>query len=84
MFADIEQLAEACRFADCAHGVEPGCAVLAAVDAGQLSRRRLDSYRRLQREARYQAARTDARLRAERVARWKAVQKAARARGFRP
>ncbi|MFZ5872671.1 MAG: ribosome small subunit-dependent GTPase A [Actinomycetota bacterium] len=84
VFADIEQLAEACRFADCAHGVEPGCAVLAAVDAGQLSRRRLDSYRRLQREARYQAARTDARLRAERVARWKAVQKAARARGFRP
>ncbi|MFE5207156.1 ribosome small subunit-dependent GTPase A [Streptomyces sp. NPDC056600] len=64
-FADIAELAEDCRFADCAHATEPGCAVLAAVEGGHLTRRRLDSYHRLQRENAHAAARTDARLRAE-------------------
>jgi ribosome biogenesis GTPase len=49
-FADIERLAQACRFADCAHAREPGCAVLAAVVSGQLPERRLVSWRRLHRE----------------------------------
>ncbi len=64
-FAEITALAQDCRFADCAHTVEPGCAVLAAVASGELTGRRLDSYHRLLRENAYAASRTDARLRAE-------------------
>ncbi|MEU6731458.1 ribosome small subunit-dependent GTPase A [Nonomuraea wenchangensis] len=64
-FAEITELARDCRFADCAHTTEPDCAVLAAVEDGQLTQRRLDSYHRLQRENTYAASRTDARLRAE-------------------
>ncbi|MFD0555693.1 ribosome biogenesis GTPase [Stackebrandtia endophytica] len=67
-FAEIEDLAQACRFTDCAHVSEPGCAVLAAVEAGEISQRRLDSYHRLLRENAYSASRTDSRLRADREA----------------
>lgn len=44
-FADVEQLAASCRFRDCKHADEPGCAVLAAVESGELAQARLDSYR---------------------------------------
>ena len=44
---DIEALAEACRFGDCAHNAEPGCAVQAALALGQLDERRLASYKKL-------------------------------------
>ncbi|MFC8536575.1 ribosome small subunit-dependent GTPase A [Streptomyces sp. NPDC057249] len=67
-FAEIELLARECRFTDCGHGSEPGCAVLAAVESGEVPRRRLDSYHRLLRENAYAASRTDARLRAGREA----------------
>lgn len=70
-FADVTGLAERCRFADCAHAEEPGCAVREAVESGELAPRRLASWRRLAREAAYQARRTDARLAAEERARWK-------------
>jgi ribosome biogenesis GTPase / thiamine phosphate phosphatase len=72
-FADVEALALTCRFSDCAHDTEPGCAVLGAVDDGGLDERRLHSWRKLQREAQWMARRTDARLRAEQARRWKAV-----------
>lgn len=49
-FSDIEALAQGCRFRDCKHGSEPGCAVVAAVEEGVLSRSRLDSYLALQDE----------------------------------
>lgn len=75
VFADIEGLAVDCRFSDCRHTVEPGCAVLDAVATGDLLQRRLDSYRKLQREAAYQARRTDARLAAQERARWRAMHK---------
>ncbi|MED5801796.1 ribosome small subunit-dependent GTPase A [Gordonia sp. Z-3] len=65
-FSEIVELAGDCRFTDCAHTVEPGCAVLTAVDSGEIPQRRLDSYRRLLRENAYVASRSDARLRAER------------------
>ncbi len=71
VFVDVDELAARCRFADCEHRTEPGCAVLAAVEDGSLSRRRLESYRKLLREAQHQAARTDARLRAEMAQVWK-------------
>lgn len=50
LFDDIEALAAQCRFRDCRHLAEPGCAVRAAMDAGVLDPRRLDSYRKLARE----------------------------------
>lgn len=46
-FPDIDALAEQCKFTDCRHESEPGCAVIAAVEAGELPQRRLDSYRTL-------------------------------------
>lgn len=49
-FSDIEDLAAACRFRDCKHRNEPGCAVRAAVEAGNISQARLDSYLGLQDE----------------------------------
>ncbi|MFK7913667.1 MAG: ribosome small subunit-dependent GTPase A [Pseudomonadales bacterium] len=52
-FADVEQLAEGCRFNDCQHRAEPGCAVQAAIDSGDLDARRLASYEKLGREERY-------------------------------
>ncbi|MBB0231657.1 ribosome small subunit-dependent GTPase A [Streptomyces calidiresistens] len=65
-FADVEEHAEGCRFTDCSHTAEPGCAVLDAVERGELSGRRLDGYRKLLREEAWEASRTDARLRAGR------------------
>lgn len=49
-FADVQRLSRACRFADCLHRDEPGCAVLAAVASGKLSQRRLESWHTLRRE----------------------------------
>lgn len=46
-FPDIEELAQSCRFRDCAHGNEPGCAVQAAVETSELAAARVDSYRSL-------------------------------------
>ncbi|MDT0405624.1 MULTISPECIES: ribosome small subunit-dependent GTPase A [Streptomyces] len=71
VFAEIEELAGNCRFHDCAHESEPGCAVLDAIETGDLPQRRLDSYRKLLRENQYIVAKTDARLRAEIRKDWK-------------
>jgi ribosome biogenesis GTPase len=79
-FEDIETLAADCRFRDCAHAREPGCAVLAAVDDGTLSLDRLRSWRKLQRELEAIAARTDHRLRVARKKRWKQIAAHARQR----
>jgi len=46
-FADVDELAQSCRFRDCKHADEPGCAVLEAVSSGELAQARLDSYRSL-------------------------------------
>jgi ribosome biogenesis GTPase len=70
-FAELEELASACRFADCGHANEPGCAITASIAAGDLPQARLDSWRKLQRELAFQARRTDHRLRAEERAKYK-------------
>jgi len=80
----VEELAGACRFADCAHAGEPGCAVQASIDAGDLSAAGMDSWRHLQGELAWQARRTDARLRQAQKAKWKAIHQQQRARGGRP
>ncbi len=71
VFSEIEELAEHCRFHDCAHIAEPGCAVLVALDEGTLPQRRLDSYRKLLRENERIVAKTDVRVRAELRRQWK-------------
>lgn len=71
VFSEIEELARKCRFHDCAHESEPGCAVLAAIDSGELPERRLESYRKLIRENQRIVAKTDARLRSEIRKEWK-------------
>ncbi|MFF6911974.1 ribosome small subunit-dependent GTPase A [Streptomyces sp. NPDC012466] len=71
VFSEIGELAERCRFHDCAHEAEPGCAVLAAIETGELPERRLESYRKLLRENQRIVAKTDARLRAEIRKDWK-------------
>ncbi|GAA3161089.1 ribosome small subunit-dependent GTPase A [Streptomyces virens] len=71
VFAEIEEIAQDCRFHDCAHDSEPGCAVRDAIETGDLSERRLDSYRKLLRENQRIVAKTDARLRAEIRKDWK-------------
>lgn len=58
-FSDIEELAASCRFRDCSHVDEPGCAVLAAVAAGELAEARLRSYRTLSSEIADVRARRD-------------------------
>ena len=64
-FTEIAELAAACRFTDCSHEHEPGCAVKAAIAEGSLPSERFASYRKLQRELRALEIRKDARLRAE-------------------
>jgi ribosome biogenesis GTPase len=58
-FVDVEALASACRFRDCRHDREPGCAVRAAIDDGELARERLDGHRKLVRELRSIELRAD-------------------------
>ena len=58
-FADILELAQSCRFADCSHRSEPGCAVLHAVASGELPQERLDNYHKMQREMDYVQARSE-------------------------
>jgi ribosome biogenesis GTPase len=77
-FADVDELAGGCRFNDCAHTQEPGCAVQAAIEEGTLPRERLESYRALQRELERLARKQDARLRSD--ARKKVVAEARRRR----
>lgn len=70
-FGDISALADLCRFRDCSHDSEPGCAVQAAVGTGALARRRLESWRKLRREQVWMASRRDARLLAEQSKLWR-------------
>ena len=84
VFTDVEELAVGCRFTDCAHLSEPGCAVLAAVEVGDLPERRLLSYRKLLREAEHQAARVDQRLRAAMAGRSRAMARQHRRYPSRP
>lgn len=64
-FADIAELALDCRFVDCRHDAEPGCAVKEAVESGLLDESRFESYLKLQREMQRLAARYDDKARAE-------------------
>lgn len=70
-FEDVESIAAGCRFRDCTHQAEPGCAVRTAIENGSLDAGRYASYDKLQREVRFQARKTDVRLRLAEQKRWK-------------
>jgi ribosome biogenesis GTPase len=78
VFADVTAGSEACRFRDCTHGSEPGCAVRAGWERGGVTPERVESYRKLQKELEHVAAQRDVRTRQERERRWKIIHKAAR------
>ncbi len=77
-FADIAALAGRCRFGDCAHQAEPGCAIQAALDDGTLPAERWESYLKLQREQAYAARKADPHLERQTKTHWKKVNKALR------
>ncbi|UFP92901.1 ribosome small subunit-dependent GTPase A [Gloeobacter morelensis] len=79
-FADIEALARRCRFRDCGHTDEPGCAVQSALQAGALETARLESYRKLQREVAFEARRQERSAAQVEKERWKRIHKAQRER----
>ena len=78
VFPDIGALARVCRFRDCTHVDEPGCAVRAAVESGELAPERLVSYLKLVGEAHLAATKADARLRAQEGGKRKTIDKAAK------
>ena len=77
-FSDIAALAAQCRFSDCAHRGEPGCAIQAALDEGSLDFERWQSFQKLQREQAYAARKADPRLARETKADWKKLHQQAR------
>jgi ribosome biogenesis GTPase / thiamine phosphate phosphatase len=83
VFPDVDEYASACRFRDCHHGDEPGCAVTAAVVGGELAAERLASYRKLAREAAAEQRRTDPLARREAQRLWKQRSKDAHQRDKR-
>jgi ribosome biogenesis GTPase / thiamine phosphate phosphatase len=74
-FDDVERAATNCRFSDCGHESEPGCAVRAALQSGELTAARLDAYQKLQREAHRATLATDALARRAERKKWSAIHK---------
>jgi ribosome biogenesis GTPase / thiamine phosphate phosphatase len=77
-FEEIAELARGCRFGDCAHETEPGCAVLAAVERGELSAERFDHFRHLGREIAFEERKRDHSAAAAEKRRWKKIHQAAK------
>jgi ribosome biogenesis GTPase len=75
-FPEIKTLAEECRFRDCRHEAEPGCAVRQAIAEERLDPRRMENYRKLEKELGFAAVKQDAALKAEQKKRWKTMHKA--------
>ena len=83
-FQDIQQLAASCRFRDCSHKEEPGCAVLAAIESGALPAERLASYHKLMHESQDVATKKTVHIREEEARKSKISQQAARDHRKRP
>lgn len=75
-FPEIQALAAECRFRDCRHEAEPGCAVRQAIADERLDPRRMESFRKLEKELHFAATKQDVALKAEQKKRWKALNKA--------
>jgi ribosome biogenesis GTPase / thiamine phosphate phosphatase len=78
-FAELESIARGCRFTDCGHRSEPGCAVQAAMRDGTLTADRVDAYVKLSREAAHAERRHDALARIAERRRWKVIHKSVQA-----
>jgi ribosome biogenesis GTPase / thiamine phosphate phosphatase len=78
VFVEIAAIAEGCRFGDCTHTSEPGCAVRAALDNGELEPARWQSYAKLQRELEHHRIETDVQARLAHKRAWKAIHKSLR------
>lgn len=78
-FSEVAAFAGRCRFRDCAHESEPGCAVREAIADGLLDAKRFGHFLQLRREVAFEAARTDERLRREREDKWRQISKAQKA-----
>lgn len=78
-FKDIEDLTQQCRFFDCTHEGEPGCAIQAALDSGDLDRGRYQSYQKLLREQAFLERKQDQRAYRENKRHWKSISIKARA-----
>ncbi len=76
-FSDVLDIAAGCRFTDCRHEREPGCAIMAALADGRLTHDRLMSHRKLEKEAAHVARSGDRLLREAERKRWKAISQAA-------
>ncbi|GIP39100.1 ribosome small subunit-dependent GTPase [Paenibacillus sp. J31TS4] len=82
-FADVEELASTCRFPDCRHDREPGCAVKQALENGTLPRSRFDNYGKLQKELAFLARKENKSLQAAHKDKWKKIHQAAKQRSNR-
>ena len=82
-FDDVSEIAAACRFNDCGHTNEPGCAVRAAIADGRLSEERVAGHQKLERELAQAARETDPRARAEDRRKRRLIQKASDAQAAR-
>ncbi len=72
-FSDIDSLAAGCRFADCGHQTEPGCAVREAVDQGSMGQARLESFLKLSKELDHLKRKQDAQAALKEKQRWKSI-----------
>ncbi len=78
VFDDIEELIHKCKFSDCRHEDEPGCAVREAIENGELDEKRYESYLKMKREARYFENRKDHKANLAEKAKWKKIHKQAK------
>lgn len=80
LFEDVLELAAQCRFGDCQHHSEPGCAILAALESGDLPQERWESFQGLERELRHVQRKTDAEFARQERLKWKKISQTARVR----
>ena len=74
-FADVEEISVMCRFTDCRHDTEPGCAIKKAIEEGILTEERFNNYVKLQKEVRYFEIKQDKRAQIEEKKKWKKLRK---------
>jgi ribosome biogenesis GTPase len=74
-FEDIAALAAQCRFTDCRHLAEPGCAVRRAIDNGSLDPARVENFRKLEKELAFFARKQDAALQSAEEKKWRTIHK---------
>ena len=75
VFDEIEKLSKGCKFKDCKHEKEPGCAVKLAIESGELSKERWDNYIKLKKEARFAESKENANIRLQEKSKWKSISK---------